>query len=63
MEKSITSVVVAEIAGGGVAVAVSSYSKIDNLLQKMDAPWTMNTALHEAYRASRQETAALKVAV
>jgi regulator of replication initiation timing len=38
-------------------------SKMDNLLQKMDATWTRNTALREAYRASREETAALKVAV
>jgi regulator of replication initiation timing len=38
-------------------------SKIDNLLQMMDAAWTENTALHEACHASREETAALKVAV
>jgi sulfite reductase alpha subunit-like flavoprotein len=38
-------------------------SKMDNLLQKMDAAWTENTALREAYRASREETAALKAAV
>jgi hypothetical protein len=38
-------------------------SKMDSLLQKMDAVWTENTALHEAYRASREETAALKAAV
>jgi hypothetical protein len=38
-------------------------SKIDNLLQKMDAAWTENTALREAYLASREETAALKAAV
>jgi hypothetical protein len=38
-------------------------SKMDNLLQKMDAAWTENTALHEAYRASREETAALKAPV
>jgi hypothetical protein len=38
-------------------------SKIDTLLQKMDAAWTENTALHEAYHASREETAALKAAV
>jgi hypothetical protein len=38
-------------------------SKMDNLLQKMDAAWTKNTALREAYRASREETAALKAAV
>jgi regulator of replication initiation timing len=37
--------------------------KIDNLLQKMDAAWTENTALREAYRASREETAALKAAI
>jgi 3-methyladenine DNA glycosylase/8-oxoguanine DNA glycosylase len=36
---------------------------MDNLLQKMDAAWTANTALREAYRASREETAALKAAV
>jgi hypothetical protein len=29
----------------------------------MDAAWTENTALREAYRASREETAALKAAV
>jgi hypothetical protein len=33
------------------------------MLQKMDAAWTENTALREAYRASREETAALKAAV
>jgi hypothetical protein len=38
-------------------------SKMDNLLQKMDAAWTENTALREAYHASREETAALKAAV
>jgi predicted nuclease with TOPRIM domain len=38
-------------------------SKMDNLLQKMDTAWTENTMLHEAYRASREETAALKAAV
>jgi hypothetical protein len=38
-------------------------SKMDNLLQKMDATWTENTALREAYRASREETAMLKAAV
>jgi hypothetical protein len=38
-------------------------SNFDNLLQKMDAAWTENTALREAYRASREETAALKAAV
>jgi hypothetical protein len=38
-------------------------SKMDDLLQKMDATWTENTALREAYRASREETAALKAAV
>jgi acyl transferase domain-containing protein len=36
---------------------------MDNLLQKIDAAWTENTALREAYRASREETAALKAAV
>jgi hypothetical protein len=39
------------------------YNDFDNLLQKMDAAWTENTALREAYRASREETAALKAAV
>jgi Mg2+ and Co2+ transporter CorA len=39
------------------------YSKMDNLLQKMDAAWTENTVLREAYHASREETAALKAAV
>jgi hypothetical protein len=39
------------------------YNNFDNLLQKMDAAWTENTALREAYRASREETAALKAAV
>jgi outer membrane murein-binding lipoprotein Lpp len=38
-------------------------SKMDRLLQKMDAAWMENTALREAYRASREETAALKAAV
>jgi hypothetical protein len=38
-------------------------SKMDSLLQKMDEAWTENTALGEAYRASREETAALKAAV
>jgi hypothetical protein len=38
-------------------------SKMDNLLQKMDAAWTENTMLHKAYHASREETAALKAAV
>jgi hypothetical protein len=38
-------------------------SKMDDLLQKMDAAWTENTALREAYRASREETAVLKAAV
>jgi regulator of replication initiation timing len=38
-------------------------SKMDNLLQEMDAAWTENTALREAYHASREETAALKAAV
>jgi regulator of replication initiation timing len=33
------------------------------LLQKMDATWTENTALREAYHASMEETAALKAAV
>jgi regulator of replication initiation timing len=39
------------------------YNSFDNLLQKMDAAWTENTALREAYRTSREETAALKAAV
>jgi hypothetical protein len=39
------------------------YNSVDNLLQKMDAPWTENTALREAFRASREETAAHKAAV
>jgi hypothetical protein len=39
------------------------YNNFDNLLQKMNAAWTENTALREAYRASREETAALKTAV
>jgi hypothetical protein len=38
-------------------------SKMDNLLQKMDAAWTENTALRDAYGTSRGETAALTVAV
>jgi hypothetical protein len=38
-------------------------SNMENLLQKMNAAWTENTVLHEAYRASREETAALKAAV
>jgi hypothetical protein len=38
-------------------------SKLDTLLQKMDATWSKNTALREAYHASREETAALKAAV
>jgi regulator of replication initiation timing len=38
-------------------------SKMDNLLQKMDAAWIENSALREAYHASREETAALKAAV
>jgi hypothetical protein len=38
-------------------------SNFDKLLQKMDAAWVENTALREAYHASREETAALKVAV
>jgi hypothetical protein len=37
--------------------------KMDILLQKMDATWTENTALREAYCASREETAALKATV
>jgi hypothetical protein len=38
-------------------------SKMDILLQKMDATWTENTALRKAYHASREETVALKAAV
>jgi hypothetical protein len=38
-------------------------NNFDKLLQKMDAAWTENTALHEAYRTSREETAALRAAV
>jgi hypothetical protein len=38
-------------------------NNFDKLLQKMDAAWTENTALREAYRASREETAALRAAV
>jgi hypothetical protein len=38
-------------------------SNFDKLLQKMDAAWVENTALREAYRTSREETAALKAAV
>jgi hypothetical protein len=38
-------------------------NNFDNLLQKMDAAWTENTAFREAYRASRDETAALQAAV
>jgi methyl-accepting chemotaxis protein len=38
-------------------------SKLDTLLQKMDATWSENTPLREAYRASREGTAALKAAV
>jgi DNA-binding transcriptional MerR regulator len=35
----------------------------ESLNSKMDAAWTENTALCEAYRASREETAALKAAM
>jgi hypothetical protein len=38
-------------------------NNFDNLLQKMDAAWTENTALRKAYHASREEMAALKAAV
>jgi hypothetical protein len=38
-------------------------SKMDSLLQKIDAAWTENTVLHKAYRASREGTALLKAAV
>jgi hypothetical protein len=38
-------------------------SKMDSLLQKMDVTWTKNTTLHEAYHASREETAMFKAAV
>jgi hypothetical protein len=36
---------------------------MDSLLQKMDAVWTENTALCEAYHASREETGLLKAGV
>jgi hypothetical protein len=39
------------------------HSKMENLLQKMDAAWTENTALCEAYHSAREETAALKATV
>jgi regulator of replication initiation timing len=39
------------------------HSKMDSLLQKMDAAWTENTALREAYCTSTEETAALKAAM
>jgi hypothetical protein len=38
-------------------------SKMDSLLQKMDAAWTENTTLREAYHASREETALLMATV
>jgi uncharacterized coiled-coil protein SlyX len=38
-------------------------NNFNKLLQKLDAAWTKNTALREAYHASREETAALKAAV
>jgi hypothetical protein len=38
-------------------------SKMDSLLQKMDVASTENTIWHEAYHASREETALLKAAV
>jgi hypothetical protein len=38
-------------------------SKMDSLLQKINEAWMENTALRDAYRASREETAALKAAV
>jgi septation ring formation regulator EzrA len=38
-------------------------NNFDKLLQRMDAAWTENTALREAYRTSREETAALRAAV
>jgi hypothetical protein len=38
-------------------------NNFDKLLQEIDAAWTENTALREAYRASREETAALRAAV
>jgi regulator of replication initiation timing len=38
-------------------------SKMDSLLQKMDAARTENTALREAYHTSREETAALNAAM
>jgi hypothetical protein len=39
------------------------YNSFEHLLQRMDAAWTENTALREAYRTSREETAALKPAI
>jgi hypothetical protein len=33
------------------------------LQQQIDVAWTENTALHEAYHASREETVVLKAAV
>jgi hypothetical protein len=39
------------------------YNNFNKLLQKMDIAWTKNTVLHEAYYASREETAALKAAM
>jgi hypothetical protein len=38
-------------------------NNFNTLLQKMDIAWVENTALCEAYCASREETAALKAAV
>jgi hypothetical protein len=38
-------------------------NNFDKLLQKMDTAWTENTALCEAYPASREETVALTAAV
>jgi hypothetical protein len=38
-------------------------NNFDKLLQKVDAAWVENTALCKAYRASREETAALKAAM
>jgi hypothetical protein len=37
--------------------------KLNTLIEKMDAAWMENIALHEAYYASRKETALLKAAV
>jgi regulator of replication initiation timing len=39
------------------------FSKLDTLLEKIDAVSNENTALHAAYNSSREETVALKAAV